>query len=142
MNFPGDEREQIRRQRLRLGELDCGLAAARPAPVRLLGAVGDGLPAGRDVERQAYSAPSGRADRNRECQARPRRHEQRVEELVVAIERRVAGNELELDAIGSRARRLRGNDDVSVDEVGAGIGAVDRNAANALSWLREVEDET
>ena len=63
-------------------------------------------------------------------------NKERVEKLVVAIERRVAGNELELDAIGPRACRLRGNDDVSVDEVGAGIGAVDRNAANALSWLR------
>jgi hypothetical protein len=31
---------------------------------------------------------------------------------------------------------------VSVDEVGAGIGTVDHDAANALSRLREVEDVT
>ena len=90
----GDEGEQIRGDRLRLGETDA-CATRRSGSLETLGAVRHGLPSCRDFERSACNAPSGLAGRSRETPVRARRNEQRVQKLAVAIQRLVAGDEVD-----------------------------------------------
>ena len=68
-----------------------------------LGAVGKRLPPLRHLEAQRPSRLEIRLIEDREREMRPRRHEQRVEKLGIAIECRVAGGELDFDLVLSRA---------------------------------------
>ena len=77
------------------------IADAPPALLdpRRLGAVGQRLPARRDLERQRVSRLQIRLIEAGKRQPRARRHEQRVHELRIAIERRVAGVEPKRDLV-------------------------------------------
>ena len=101
--MPGGKRKQIGRQRLRFREADrtCG----RRALVRVdLGAVGERLPAGGNVERQRVARLQIRLIEAGKGQPRARRHEQRVHEVRVAVERRVAGGERDRDLVRALAQ--------------------------------------
>ena len=67
--------------------------------------------------------------------------EQRVQELAIAIERFVAGDELDDDLVLARPRRLGGNDQVSVLKRRRDSGAAGTHAPDAIGRLREVEDD-
>ncbi len=111
--LPGGEREQIRRHRLRLGERDAGPAAARGG--RRLGAVREGRPSFRYVEGQRPPRLQIRLIEAGEGFVRPCRDENRVEEIGVAVERRVAGLEFDGDPVGTGVKRRGGQDDMAVD---------------------------
>ena len=119
--LPRREREEIGRQRRRLLEHDLGRAgfALSNRLGRAARTVCHRLPAVRNREPQPVARLQIRLVEARKGEPRARGHEQRVKEFVVAIQRLVTRDELELDAVGAGARRLRRDDDVAVDEVRA-----------------------
>ena len=74
---------------------------------RGFGAVGDCLPAGGHLEAEGPARLQVGLIEAGERQVRPRRHEERVEELGVAVERGVAGDELDEDFVPALAQILR-----------------------------------
>ncbi len=108
LEVAGDERDEIGRQRLGLRERHYTVGR-HPAPgcltsaaPRQLGAIRRRLPFRRMLERQRPAALEVGLIEHRKRQPRPRRHEQRVEEIVAAIERRVAGIEGDANRVGAR----------------------------------------
>jgi hypothetical protein len=106
------EREQVCRQRRRLRE-------PQPEPPAVRGAsgfraVGDRLPSVRNHQGEAVLCLDVWRIEAGKREPRARRHEQRVHELGVAVQRRVAGGEVEGDLVRARAQRRGGNDDVLV----------------------------
>ena len=89
----GREREQIRGDRLRLGEGDPRSPVERFA--RDLRAVGERLPSHRHLERQRPARFEIRLVEAGKGLVRACGDENRVEEVVVAVERRVAGVEID-----------------------------------------------
>ena len=72
---------------------------------------------------------------------RARRHEQRVEKIVVAIERLVAGLKLDLDDVLAGAISSARKHDVIVDHAKAGRPASDDHALQGGGARREVEHD-
>ena len=110
---PRREREQVSRDRLRLGEPHADSPIVRLASY--LGAVRDRFPPFRDVEGQRPFALEIRlvdAGKHQMCTGR---HEDRVEEIRVAVQRRVSRREREGQPILANRQRLTRNDDVPVD---------------------------
>jgi hypothetical protein len=106
-----------------------------------LGSVCDRLPAVRSDERQAISRLQIRLVETRERQTCSRRHEQRVEKLIVSIEGIVAGNEIEFDLVGTGLGHLGRYDDVAVSNDGRDDAPPGTNLSEPLGWLREIEDD-
>ena len=105
-----------------------------------LGAVGNRLPVARDVERQGVPSLQVGLIETRECQARTRRHEQCVEELVVPVERLVTGRELDNDLVLPRPRRAAGMT-IWPFTSGNRSPAGGTDAPQAIGGLREVQDD-
>ena len=112
----GREREQIGRQRLGLGKRERASSAAAPSPAvpRQRRAVAHRLPARGHGERERVARLQVRLVEAGKRQLRPRRDEQRVEELVVAVQRLVAGDEVHRQLVRRRPR-ADAIDDVAVD---------------------------
>ena len=106
---PRSGRRQTRRDRSAAARFPRTRAWTRPSASRRadLGAVGDRLPAGGHVEAEASARLQVGLIEAGERQVRPRRHEERVEELGVAVERGVAGDELDEDFVPAFAQILR-----------------------------------
>ena len=107
----GGEREQIGRQRLRLGERE--REPARRLASRRFGAVGDRLPSRRHVERQRPARLEVRLVEAGNARCARAGHEQRVEEVGVAVERGVAGDEIDRDLVVAARRAAGGKHDVA-----------------------------
>ena len=134
----GRKREEIGRERFGFSKREVDLPVFL-AP-RRLGAVGDRLPAGRHLQPQRPARLQVGLIENRERQVSARRHEQRVEELRVAIERLVAGDEVDEDFVTAFQQGLRWQDDViGNDRVRNRLGR-GPDAAHAFR-RREVERE-
>jgi hypothetical protein len=133
-----DEREEIRRQRRRL--LKRRLDGARRRLSGDLRTVCHRLPTVRGDERQAISRLEIRLVKTRERQTRSRRHEQRVEKLIVPIEGIVASEKLEFDLVGTGLRHLGRDDDVAVANGDSDDTAGGANLRQPFGRLREVED--
>ena len=110
-----DESHEIGRQPLSLRKRDDGAVARDRA--RQLGPVGRRLPLRGVLQRHRPSSLEVRLIKHRERQPRPRRHEQGVEEIDAAVERCIAGGELDTDLVGARDERLRRRHDVAVHVV-------------------------
>ncbi len=95
----GSEREQVGRQRLGFGELDDRPLGALAGFER--GAVGDGVPRRGDLEADLPARLEIRLVEAGKCQVGAGRHEQRVEVLVVAVERVVGSVEVDGDLVGA-----------------------------------------
>ena len=138
-NLPGGEREQIGRDRLRFGEAD--RASGRPCASRATSAplASASQPVG-NVERQRPARLQVRLVEAGKRQVRARRHEDRVEEIVVAVERGVAGVEVERQAVLAGKQRFRRHDDVTVDLTdGDRLAAAADRAKQPGAIGREVE---
>ncbi len=138
---PGGEREEIRRDRWRLREPHA--RRVRPSVCRSsLRAVADRLPALGHVERQRPARLQIRLIEAGERLVRARRHEDRVEKIVVAIERRVAGVEFDRHRVLGRAERRLGYDQMPVHLTHLGLRPVDLDLLQETRTIRrEVEDE-
>ena len=102
----GGEGEQIGRERLRLGEARRA-SVRRVARASISAPLRDRLPAVGHVERQRPSRLEIRLVEAGERLVRARRHEDRVEEIVVAVERGAAGIEVERQAVLAGLERFR-----------------------------------
>ena len=135
---PGRKREQIGRNRRRLAEADCRRRAARLA--RLLGGVGDRAPALRNVQRQRESCLQVRLVEAWEGEPRPGRHEQRVHELGIAVERQVAAGERQAHLVDAGAKHRRGNDEVLVAHLRLECPCRRARVADAVGRSGKIED--
>ena len=113
LELAGREREEIGRNGLGFRVLDAD--APGDSLARHFGAVGGRLPAGgyRQFESEAC-LEVGLVER-RKRQMRPRRHEQRVQKVWIAIERRVARTEHDLHDVLAGPHFFVWNDDMTVD---------------------------
>ena len=93
------------------------------------------------IERQRVARLQIRLVEAGEREAGARRHEQRVQELVVAVQRIVAGHEIEGDLVGAGLGHLGGDDDVPVANSGRDDAASGANGRQPLGRLGEVEDQ-
>ncbi len=134
----GRKREQIGRNRRRLAEADRRRRAARLA--RLLGGVGDRAPALRNVQRQRESCLQVRLVEAWEGEPRPGRHEQRVHELGIAVERQVAAGERQAHLVGAGAEHRRGNDEVLVAHLRLECAGQRARVADAVGRSGKIED--
>ena len=112
--FARGECEQVRRQRLRLGEAQAEARGIRRT-VRL-GCVGQGAPRARQVEGEGEAGLQIRLIETGERLMRPGRHEQRVEEISLPVQRHVSRGELDRDVVHTHHERVGGQDDVTVDQ--------------------------
>ena len=135
----GGEREEVRRNRLRLVEDQAEVIGRRRAA--RLAAVRHGDPVGRHLQAQAPAGLQIRLVEAWDRERRARRHEQRVEVVVVAIERLVAGDELELDRVVASRERPRRQHDVAVLNSRRDLMAVRFHATQVIARLREIERE-
>ncbi len=123
------------------------VADLEPRPLnfaRDLRAVGHRLPARRNRQRQRVAGLEIRLIEAGERQVRTRRHEERVHELGVAVERRVARAEHDgHDVLGAGRRRERsdGNHDVAVDRADRGLGPVHGHRREVRVAGREIEHQ-
>ena len=67
-----------------------------------------------------------------------RRDKERVEEVVVAVERLVAGGELDRDAVLARPRGLGRDNEVIFDVNGNNRRVPDPDATDPLLWSRKI----
>ncbi len=111
---PRGEREQVGRDRTGFGKGPTDARSLR-GPL-LLGAVRDRLPAGRRIQRQLIARLQVRLVEAGERQTCARRHEQRVHELGIAIEREVARVERQRELVGAAPQRRGGKHDVLVTD--------------------------
>jgi hypothetical protein len=75
----------------------------------------------------------------RERQLRARRHEERIQELLVTVERLVAADEFDLDLVGTGSGLLRRHHQMPLGDSRSCFLAVHDDASNPLGWLREIE---
>ena len=110
----GGKREEVRGQRLgfrkRQADPAVGLAASR------LDAVGDRHPPGGHVQTERPARLQIRLIETGERPVCPCRHEECVEEIRMAIERVVAGDEIDEDLVPTLAQIFRGEHDVIGDD--------------------------
>ena len=95
--------------------------------------------ANRYVEEQRVARLQIRLIEAWECQLGTRRNEQRVEELIVTVERLVAADEFDLDLVGTGDGLLRCHHQMPVGHSRTRLPAVDDDAGNMIGRLREVE---
>ena len=124
------KREEVGRQRLGFGKGQAqpalGFASCR------LGAVGDRLPGGRHVQAEGPARLQVGLIEAGERQVRPRGNEERVEELGLSIERRVAGDEVDGDLVAAVLQMLRRNHEMIGDDRRRDRLRADAHAAHAL----------
>ena len=124
------KREEIGRQRLGFGKGQAqpalGFASCR------FGAVRDRLPGGRQVQAEGPARLQVGLIEAGERQVRPRRNEERVEELGLSIERRVSGDEVDGDLVAAGLEMLRRNHEMVGDDRRHDRLRVDAHAAHAL----------
>jgi len=76
-----------------------------------------------------------------ERQLRPGGNKKGVEKFVVAIERFVSAEKLDIDLVGSGSRLRRRNHQVTVDDTCRGFATVDGDTRDAIGRLREIEND-
>ena len=133
------EGEQVAADRVGLGE-----GEQRPIPALLprgQRTVGHRPPSRRRVEPQPEARLQVRLIEERQGGARPVRHEERVEEVVLPVERPVPGRELDAHHVVPGRDRLRRHDDVLVADVEVDRLAGHPHGVDVAGWLREVEDQ-
>ena len=141
LEVAGDERKQIGRAAARFRRSAPSTRSLRRGLRSSLGAVADHLPLGRPGQRQRPPRLEVRLIEHRQRQVRACRDEQRVEEVGVAVERRVAGREGHVDRVPPGLQRGGGDDDVAVDPFEGRVLAVGRDALDVLAAGREVDDQ-
>ncbi len=116
--------------------------AARLIGAAAFGAVRHGRPTRRHVEGHASIAPfrSGWSKQGSASDARAG-HEQAVHEIVAAVQRLVAGDELELDAIRALLQPAGGDRHVTVGRRDVHRTAIDGDSQQVIGRLREVEGQ-
>ena len=134
----GRKREQVGRNRRRLAEANRRRRAARFA--RLFGGVGDRAPALGNVQRQRESCLQVRLVEAWKGEPRPGRHEQRVHELGIAVERQVAAGERQVHLVGAGAEHRRGNDEVLVAHLRLECARPRPRVADASGRSGKIED--
>lgn len=97
LKFPRSERKQISGKRLRLRKAD-RTPSTRRRPSRL-GTIRGSLPARRNVQRQRVLRLQTRLIKTGKRIMRPSRHKQRVQEIVIAVERLIPRHKLNPDGI-------------------------------------------
>ena len=133
------EGEEVRRERLRLGEAE-GRAVARRVRLRDR-PVRHGLPAFGHVEREAEPRLQVRLVEDREGKAGAVGDEERVEEVVVPVERALSRDEADGDRVLPFDERRRGKDEVVVLDGVVGPFAVHVHAEHVPRRGVEVEHE-
>ena len=141
LELPGREGEQVAADGRRFGEVE-----PRPAVADLMGGerpVGHRAPPGRHVEAQPEPRLQVRLVEQRQGDARPVGHEQRVEEVVPAVERSVPGGEVDRhrQRAGGQAPCAPRHDDVLVPRLEGRRLAADAHGVHAAGRLGEVEDD-
>src|SRR5690606_23736282 len=121
----GREREEVSRNRLGGREADADAIAALGALE--LGPVGYGLPRRRNRQLQREPRFQVRLIETGKRFVCPRRNEDRVEEIRIAVERRVAGTERQLEDVLACADAVRRDDDVPVPGLEGNRTAVARD---------------
>ena len=102
-------------------------------------AVADGQPVTRNFELECPAGLQIRLIEHRDGQVGPRRHEQRVEEVGIAVERGVAGRELDLHLGDARRQGRRRQHDVVLRKCRRHCRAVDGHACDVGRARGEVE---
>ena len=135
-----DEREQIRGQRLRLGKLD---TASRRLRMRTshFGTIGNRLPVCGNVQRERVPSLQVRLVEAGKRQVGAGGHEQRVQELVVSIERFVTRGEDDGHLVRPRLRRIGREYHVTVLDRGIDGPTASSNAEKPFLGLSEIEDD-
>jgi hypothetical protein len=113
LEFAGGERKEVRRDWLRFCIPDAH-AIARGLS-RGLGAVRDGQPFRWQGELQRVPRLDVQLVEARECEARPGRHEDRVKEIGIAIERCVTRAKHDVERVFAHGQLFLWDDDVTVD---------------------------
>ena len=72
---------------------------------------------------------------------RPGRHEQRVHEIGIAIQRRVAGGEADPDLVLARRQDRRGQEDVAVGHPDWDVTPGNRDRGDVIGWFPEVQGQ-
>jgi hypothetical protein len=108
---------------------------------RYLGAVADGLPFSRDRQFKNETRLQVGLIETRECKMGSRRDEQGIHEVGVAIERRIACAESNLDEVFTRSQFLGWNDDVPIDGPEARGPSADRNRTDKICTWFEIENQ-
>ena len=136
----GGEREEVRRDRLRLGEAHAR-ARRRRRRDRAPRAFAECGPAGGHVERERDARLQVGLIEARERLVRTGRHEKRVQEVVLPVERHVASREVNRDLVLARREPVRRHDEVAVHDRGRRRTAGNGHAADLRGRRREIDRE-
>jgi hypothetical protein len=131
--------EEVRRKRLRLSETNRRPLGCRVAPD--FRRIRDGRPGGRDFEGERQRALDVGLIETRKRLRCARRHEQRVQVLIVAVQRGIAGGECDIDDVLAARHEIAGNDQVAVFGSDRDRTAVCLIEDTRLGRLREIEDD-
>ena len=139
----GHKREEIARQGRRLGELDARSSrrCRVPGGAGHFPAVGHHRPFLRNLQRQRITGLEIRLVEQREGEPRPGWHKQGVEKVVGAVQRLVAGDELDGDLVAAGTGGGSGDHEVPVLERERHVDGTDAHTAQVLARLLEVEDD-
>ncbi len=137
LELPRSECEQVRGNRLRLRVTNPSAFAGGLAGQ--LGAVGHGGPSGRDRQFQFVARLEIRLVEAREGQVRSRGHKQGVQELAVAVQRLVAGDELDDNLVFTTPGCFGRNRQMTVGKRERRVRGADAHASYVVARLREVE---
>ena len=103
--------------------------------------IGHHLPARGDRQRQREPCLEIGLIEAGERQLRACGHEERVEKLVVAVERSVAGGEVDGDLVPARRCRAGGNDEMPIFKDGVQLASPHHQRAHVVARLCKVEDD-
>ncbi len=136
---PRDKPEEVGRKRLRLAESNRRPLRCHVAPD--FRRIRDGGPGGRDFKGERQRALDVGLIEARKRLRCARGYEQRVQVLIVAVQRSIAGDECDVDDVLAAAHEIAGNHQVAVFGSDGHRTAVRLNRRHALGRLREIEDD-